>query len=363
MRRKPRSPVQPEGKRAAAAKSRPPAGEAQAWLLRCAPGLARILVKEMQFRRLARRGEKVLTLRQRNHDLLFLPHAAKTEGLRLLRIAEDIHRCPAYGRYKISNRQLDLLAELLRRLGGRRLVVTADGAHFSRHDLGRWLSRELSARGAGLTAGETGPTLFLFCVDTAFYFALPEYTADGAPERDRRKDERPGSLPPAIAAAMAFVGAPGEGDVVCDPVCGSGTLLAEAHAYAPGARFLGVDSDAAAVAAARRNLRHLEGADIRKGDARRLDIEPSRVTLFLANLPFGKQFGTTDSNPTLYRKVLAEALRIGAPGRWQGIYLTSDDAAFRAASREVPGLNLEVLFQVRVRGEPATAYRITPTGR
>jgi 23S rRNA G2445 N2-methylase RlmL len=203
----------------------------------------------------------------------------------------------------------------------------------------------------------------MFCIDTAFYFALTDRTADDAPERNLRKKERPGSLPPEIAAALAFAATPTDDDVICDPVCGSGTLLAEAHAYAPSARLIGVDSDAAAVAIARANLGHVKTVDIKKGDARRLDIEPGRVTLFLANLPFGKQFGTTDSNPTLYRKILADALRIGAPGRWQGIYLTSDDESFRTASREVPGLNVESLFQVKVRGEPATAYRVTPTGR
>jgi predicted RNA methylase len=366
MRRRPKSTAPRSGKPAsgkpAADRPKRPAGEAQAWLLRSAPGLARLLIKEMQFRRILPRGEKVLTLRQRNHDLLFLPKLGKPSGLSLLRIAEEIHRCPVYGRYKISNHQLDVLAELLRRTGARRLVVTADGAHFNRHDLGRWLSRELAARGAGLISGETGPALWLFCIDTAFYFAIAGRTAADAPERSLRKKERPGSLPPAIAAALAFAGMPGESDVICDPVCGSGTLLAEAHAYAPTAQLIGVDSDAAAVDIARRNLRHADGADIRKGDARRLHVEPGRVTLFLANLPFGRQFGTADSNPTLYRKILADALRIGTPGRWQGIYLTSDDEAFRTASREIPGLNIEPLFQVKVRGEPATAYRVTPTG-
>ncbi|HEY7689806.1 MAG TPA: methyltransferase domain-containing protein [Dongiaceae bacterium] len=362
MRRPPKSRIPRNGKPAAKPAPKRPAGEAQAWLLRCAPGLARLLVKEMQFRRILPRGEKVLTLRQRNHDLLFLPKIAKPGGLSLLRIAEEIHRCPVYGRYKISNHQLDLLAELLRRSGARRLVVTADGAHFNRHDLGRWLSRELAARGAGLSTGESGPALWLFCIDTAFYFAITDRTADDAPERKLRRKERPGSLPPPIAAALAFAATPADGDVICDPVCGSGTLLAEAHAYAPAAQIIGVDTDAAAVDIARHNLRHVDGADIRKGDARRLHVEPGRVTLFLANLPFGKQFGTTDSNPTLYRKILADALRTGAPGRWQGIYLTSDVEAFRSASREVPGLNIESLFQVKVRGEPATAYRVTPTG-
>jgi len=368
MRRRPKSSdKRPAGKstggKAAPARPKLPSREAQAWLLRCAPGLGRLLVKEMQFRRIVPRGEKVLTLRQRNHDLLFLPKIAKTEGMSLLRIAEEIHRCPVYGRYKISNHQLDLLAELLRRTGGRRLVVTADGAHFNRHDLGRWLSRELAARGAGLISGETGPPLWMFCIDTAFYFALTDRTADDAPERKLRKKERPGSLPPAIAAALAFAATPGDSDVICDPVCGSGTLLAEAHAYAPAAKLIGVDSDAAAVDITRSNLRHVKNVDIKKGDARRLDIEPGRVTLFLANLPFGKQFGTTDSDPALYRKILAGALRIGAPGRWQGIYLTSDDEAFRTASGEVSGLNVEYLFQMKVRGEPATAYRVTPTSR
>ena len=240
-------------------------------------------------------------------------------------------------------------------------MVTADGAHFNRHDIGRWLSREMAARGAGLTSGDTGPALWMFCIDTAFYFALTDRTADDAPERNLRKKERPGSLPPEIAAALAFAATPTDDDVICDPVCGSGTLLAEAHAYAPAARLIGVDSDAAAIAIARANLRHVKTVDIKKGDARRLDIEPGRVTLFLANLPFGKQFGTTDSNPTLYRKILADALRIGA-GRWQGIYLTSDDESFRTASREVPGLNIKSLFQVKVRGEPATAYKVAPTG-
>jgi 23S rRNA G2445 N2-methylase RlmL len=221
----------------------------------------------------------------------------------------------------------------------------------------------MAARGAGLSSGESGPALWMFCVETAFYFALTDRTAKDAPERNLRRKERAGSLPPEIAAALAFAANPGESDVICDPVCGSGTLLAEAHAYAPAAKLIGVDSDAAAVAIARANLAHVKDADIRKGDARRLHLEPGQVTLFLANLPFGKQFGTTDSNPTLYRKILADALRIGAPGRWQGIYLTSDDEAIRTASREVPGLNTESLFQVKVRGEPATAYRITPTGR
>ena len=73
-------------------------------------------------------------------------------------------------------------------IGGRRLVVTADGAHFNRHDIGRWLSREMAARGAGLTSGDTGPALWMFCIDTAFYFALTDRTANDAPERNHAQE-------------------------------------------------------------------------------------------------------------------------------------------------------------------------------
>ena len=83
---------------------------APSWLLRCATGLAKILITELRFNGLVDRRTKPTILWQRNHDLVFLPRLQREPRPADLRIAEDIQRCPIYGRYKISNRQLDVLA-------------------------------------------------------------------------------------------------------------------------------------------------------------------------------------------------------------------------------------------------------------
>jgi predicted RNA methylase len=320
----------------AESRSRPSPG---AWVLRCAPGLARLLQDELRFARLIGKGERPVVLRQRNHDLLFLPRLARALRPDDLGIAEEVHRCPVYGRYKISAAQLDRLAA---DLGRCRVVVSADGSHFDRRDLGRFLGRELAQRRVRLAAD--APELWVFAIDAAYYFCRRV-------RDDRRRDrlaERPGSLPPTIAAAMAFLGHPSDGDVVLDPVCGSGSLLAEAHRLAPAARLLGFDIDPAAIAVAKRNLVQTDVV-LTCGDGRRTGLAPGSVSLLLANLPFGKQFGERSENAALYAALIEEMRRIGRPG-WRAVLLSSDEGALRAA---LAGLAVEREFRVQVRGERA----------
>ena len=110
---------------------------------------------------------------------------------------------------------------------------------------------------------------------------------------------------------MAFLGEPRDGETVLDPVCGSGTLLAEACAYAPGIHAIGIDSDTDAVAIARRNLARARGVALAAGDARATKLPDASVGLFLANLPFGKQFGSRPQNREFYRDILREMVRVG----------------------------------------------------
>ncbi|MEU8221062.1 methyltransferase [Kribbella sp. NPDC048915] len=62
-----------------------------------------------------------------------------------------------------------------------------------------------------------------------------------------------GSLHPPVAAAMARLADLAPDHAVLDPFCGAGTLLLEAQAIEPRARYAGVDRDREAVAAARAN--------------------------------------------------------------------------------------------------------------
>jgi len=337
-----------------------PAVPAPAWLVRCAPGLSRLLQAELRHRKLLHSGDRVDALWQRNHDLLFLPRLARNPAPGELRLAEDVARCPVYGRYKVTASQMDRLAQALRGAGGGawRLVVTAEGRHFNRHDLRRHLGRELGARGLKLR-DDAARSVFVYCVDQAYYAAIPADRADDAPGRDLRQRERAGSLPPTIAAALAFLGKPRDDDVILDPVCGSGTLLAEAAALAPGAVVHGRDLDRAAIKAARANLPELGNGSLAPGDARALDLAPGRVTLVLANLPFGKQFGDVEDNPALYAELLAELARLAAPSGWRAVLLAADAEPVAAAARAT-GLSVTRQMAIRVRGEPASILKLEP---
>lgn len=342
-------------KRAPRRDSRSPAPRDDSWILRCPPGLARVLHAELRFDKLVHHGDRADVLWQRNHDLLFLPHLRRPPGDGELRIAEEVHRCLVYGRYKISDSQIDRLAAPLRaQRGPWRIVVTAEGRHFNRHDLGRWLAKALGRRGVRVDGG-VERALFVFCVEQAYYICQPVRHAGETAGRSGRQAEREGSLPAPIAAAMAFLGKPAAEDVVLDPVCGSGTLLAEAASYAPDATFHGLDTDPKAIKVARRNVANVKDTHVVHGDGRACDLPDRSVSLVLANLPFGKQFGDPVENRVLYRDLLAEMRRLAKPHGWRAVLLAGDaemlaDAAAAAHFRE------ERRIPIRVRGEPATIF-------
>ncbi len=128
-------------------------GAAKAWILQCPPGLAMTLKKEMQSIGAINRDHRLFIKRQRNHDLIFLNQLKDGVDLRRLRIAEQVMSCPVFGRYKVSQTQLNTLAAAISGDAPRRLVVQVAGRVFDRRDLLRWLTKELTARGAKLRDG------------------------------------------------------------------------------------------------------------------------------------------------------------------------------------------------------------------
>jgi hypothetical protein len=333
-------------------------GDANAWLFQAPPGLADVLKKEMVFVGALERKQDLLIKRQRNHDLLFANRLKSDEGLSRLRVAEAVFRCPVFGRYKISKRQLQTIAEALKPLGPKRLVVQVAGRQFDRRDLSRWLEKELGELDYQFTDNEEASEVWMFCIDEAYYFGIPLMKARQTVGRDDRTEEREGSLPPPIAAALAFAGMPKNDDVILDPVCGSGTLLAEALFYATEAERIGIDIDPKAVAIARANLgagSTTAKVTLLNKDATRSGLDRKDISLVLANLPFGLQFGDRKDNPRLYRGILDEMLRLARPDRFRAVLLTSDIESLRAALKDLKGYDTQDLFRVKIRGELATA--------
>ena len=149
-----------------------------------------------------------------------------------------------------------------------------------------------------------------------------------------------GTLHPPVAAAMVALAAPGPGLTVLDPCCGAGTIPIEAARAAPGARVLGLDADASAVAAAARNGR---GARVAWGraDAGALPVAAGSIHRVLLNPPWERQVrarGSLAAHPDLLWR---EVRRVLAPDGLVVALLPDHDhgpggAAGFAVRRELP---------------------------
>jgi tRNA (guanine6-N2)-methyltransferase len=132
-------------------------------------------------------------------------------------------------------------------------------------------------------------------------------------ERQYKKAHIPGSLKPPIAAAMLRLAGLAPGQLLLDPCCGAGTILAEAGKC--GAAVLGGDIDLTAISAARLNTRAAGiVANINAWDVRALPIPDGSIDRIASNLPWGRQIIINSSLALFYRKVCAEMRRILAPG-------------------------------------------------
>jgi 23S rRNA G2445 N2-methylase RlmL len=166
----------------------------------------------------------------------------------------------------------------------------------------------------------------------------------------------PASLRPTVAAAMVRLADFKPRQVVLDPMCGAGTILAEVleRARAENMRLAAVwggDREVSALRAAGPNLRRLGNVLLACWDARSLPLPDRSVDRILCNPPFGKQMGQPGEIGPLYRRLLRECDRIWRP-RGRAVLLVSDQAALRDAAAAVDWKLLQQ-FRVRVLGQPA----------
>src|SRR5262245_20014461 len=102
--------------------------------------------------------------------------------------------------------------------------------------------------------------------------------------RTYKLEHLPASLRPTVAAAMVRLADVRPGQVVLDPMCGAGTILAEALAASGGKiTAWGGDIEAKALRAAGTNLRRLGRALLAPWDARRLPLADHSVDRIVSN--------------------------------------------------------------------------------
>ncbi len=185
---------------------------------------------------------------------------------------------------------------------------------------------------------------------------------------------RTGSLKAPVAYCLNLLAGLEPGQVVLDPACGAGTMLAEALSLAPGGVLIGGDADAEAIELARTNLSGLgvpvgdldnqadprasdPGVLLYQGDARAVPLPARSVDAVVTNLPWGQQVAVDTDLGELYAGVLASIARLLAPAG-RAVIVTDQDRAMQAALAAHPQLWLASTLQISLFGRHPTIYVI-----
>jgi tRNA (guanine10-N2)-dimethyltransferase len=157
-------------------------------------------------------------------------------------------------------------------------------------------------------------------------------------------------MDPLLARAIGNLARIQPGDLVLDPMCGTGGLLIEAGLL--GARPLGIDAQAKMVRGTRTNLRAALGDALVKtpgdapflarGDATALPLPDDRVDRVVVDVPYGRQSKiATHERSALVRGALEEARRVGPRA------VVVADRSYAALAREA-GWTVSETFERRV---------------
>src|SRR5262245_665581 len=174
--------------------------------------------------------------------------------------------------------------------------------------------------------------------------------------RAYKVEHQPASLRPTMAAAMVRLAGAAPGDVVLDPMCGAGTILAEQIELSKARKAgrvetWGGDRDMNMLRAAASNLHRVGPAIVAQWDAGRLPLAAASVDRVVTNPPFGKQLASPAEIGPLYRSTVREADRVLRPGG-RAVILVSEPEVLRTAIKPYRWQPARQL-RVEVLGQPA----------
>jgi 23S rRNA G2445 N2-methylase RlmL len=251
-----------------------------------------------------------------------------------------------------------------------RLVTQMNGVHgYRRVDAQKALARGLAGKlpASWKHADENASVEVWLTIDGAMAICGMRLSDHSMRHRTYKYEHLPASIRPTVAAAMIRMADLKPNQTVLDPMCGAGTLLAEAFLSTKGKKssegtawqlqYIGGDVDPSHVRAAQANLRQFDITDLRTWDARAVPLEDASVDRIVSNPPFGKQLSTPEEIGPLYREVVFEMDRVLRPGG-KAVLIVADARALREAVERVEWKR-ERQVQLRMLGQRAVivAYR------
>jgi 23S rRNA G2445 N2-methylase RlmL len=179
--------------------------------------------------------------------------------------------------------------------------------------------------------------------------------------RKYKLEHIPASLRPTLAAAMVHLARPQPEQLVLDPACGAGTILAElwetwrASPWPQTIRksmVVGGDIEFRALRSARSNLARYGNTSLLRWDATRLPIADGTVDCIISNPPFGIQLKRPEGIRVFYRRLVAELDRVLHP-RGRAILLVGDFPALKESVGKA-GWKLDRQYSIRILGQSST---------
>lgn len=179
------------------------------------------------------------------------------------------------------------------------------------------LEKELGAilwrRGAKISVSEPDTVYRVYIGENICYVGFLKYVRDKKQFFLRRPDRRPFLMPSAIKPKLArgLVNLTGvkEGEVLLDPMCGTGSFLIEAGLM--GIYPVGIEFFEKIARGCRINLNHygVKGEVIR-GDARRMPMKDGSVSSIATDYPYLRSTKSAGSLEELYSKSSEEMSRV-----------------------------------------------------
>ena len=198
------------------------------------------------------------------------------------------------------------------------------------------LAEEAAALDPALVNDPTDAPWQVVVRETAESVAVEWEPALDDPRFAYRQGDVPAASHPTIAAALAFLAGPLDGDVVWDPFVGSGLELCERALRGPYLRLVGTDIEAKALDVARANLTACgaQRFELSLHDAAAGAPKGLRPTLVITNPPMGRRVHRQADLRGFLRGVVAGVARSLAPGgrfAWVSPFPAETRAAASAA--------------------------------
>lgn len=181
----------------------------------------------------------------------------------------------------------------------------------------------------------------------------------------------PTTLKSSIAYCMLSLADIKPGDVVCDPMCGGGSIPIEGALNWPTSFHLCGDHHDLAPARTLANVQNLVEQQLKKKKTLPLDIfqwdvcnlplKSNSIDVFISDLPFGKKSGSKHENWKLYPKALQEMARVCSVGSGRAVLLTQDKKVMWKVLNSSRQWKKDFTLWINIGGLKAGIYVLTRT--